>query len=389
MLPARKRALTVAGGGPAVGISVGFLKALQEFPEIKFDVWSLSCVGAWLSCIYHASPDRAKKLEYVTQTMEGFFRPDDVYDKFPAPTVFLPDVPELIAASLKYMVDPNSYQNLVVPSEIAAGYQHILDFFLSPSKWNRGDFNNMLLNGVFAPNPVARFLISMMYKSETPGLNKLWYGPEYSLLKSFDMGLLDLDDVPILYHNAYNVDLQQLELFSNKDPQYQKISTQTLCACSGLPYIISPVVINGCTYVEGATVDTVGFWHLLKNHPDLDEVWVSRILDRKQIRPHRNLVEALDNLIMMFAATTSQDDVKLFRFHLKEENARRRESGGKQIKLVELPVDPYTDYEWTHTNLHTSISDSYNACRPVLAKYMDDWESEVLAKGKKPAKVDV
>ena len=36
--------------------------------------------------------------------------------------------------------------------------------------------------------------------------------------------------------------------------------------------------IDGTTYVEGATVDTVGFWDLLQNHPDLDEVWVCRIL---------------------------------------------------------------------------------------------------------------
>jgi predicted acylesterase/phospholipase RssA len=242
---------------------------------------------------------------------------------------------------------------------------------------------------VFAPNPIARFLMSMIYKSETPSLNKLWYGPEYSLLKGFNMDLLDLDDVPILYHNAYNIDAQELELFSNKDPKYQKITTQTLCACSGLPYIIAPVKINGSTYVEGATVDTVGFWHLLQNHPDVDEVWVSRILDRKQIRPHHNLVEALDNLIMMFAATTSQDDVKLFKFHLRDENDRRRDQGKKPIRLVELPVDPFTDYEWTHTNLHNSISHSYNACRPMLEAYMDEWRREGEgAKKKKPAPAD-
>jgi predicted acylesterase/phospholipase RssA len=76
-----------------------------------------------------------------------------------------------------------------------------------------------------------------------------------------------------------------------------------------LPYILSPVVINGTTYVEGATIDTVGFKDLLKNHPDLDEIWVCRILDTHQIRPHHNLVEALNNLVMLFASTTSEDDV--------------------------------------------------------------------------------
>ena len=59
----KKRALTLAGGGPAVGIGLGVLQALEEFSQIKFDVWSLSCVGAWLGCLYHASPDRKSTSE--------------------------------------------------------------------------------------------------------------------------------------------------------------------------------------------------------------------------------------------------------------------------------------------------------------------------------------
>jgi len=35
MLPTRKRALTLAGGGPAVGISAGFLKALGELNRLR------------------------------------------------------------------------------------------------------------------------------------------------------------------------------------------------------------------------------------------------------------------------------------------------------------------------------------------------------------------
>jgi hypothetical protein len=93
----KKRALTLAGGDPAVGIGLGVLQALQKFREIEFDVWSLSCVGAWLGCLYHVSPKRddKEKLKYVESLMEGFFRADEVYDKFPCPTVFLPDIPEM------------------------------------------------------------------------------------------------------------------------------------------------------------------------------------------------------------------------------------------------------------------------------------------------------
>ena len=376
--PAKRRALTLAGGGPAVGIGLGVLQALQKFPEIKFDVWSLSCVGAWLGCLYHVSPKRTQeeKLKFVTSLMEGFFREDRVYDKFPCPTVFVPDIPEIISAYLCFMIDPTSYANLIVPSEIQKAYQDLLNYYLRPSRWSYGDFCHLMLNSILAPNPAARFLMSMIYKSDVPGQNKLWFGPSYNLLKAFDTELLEENDVPILYHNAYNVDLQKLQLFSNKNSDYPKITAQTLCACSGLPFILSPVTINGSTYVEGATIDTVGFWDLLENHPDLDEIWVCRILDTHQIRPHHNLVEALNNLVMLFAGTTSEDDVKLFRFHLEKLNESRAAEAAKtnskpnRIELFEFPVDYQTSYEWTHTNLRESAKASQASAEKTIREYL-------------------
>jgi predicted acylesterase/phospholipase RssA len=374
----QKRALTLAGGGPAVGIGLGALRALQEF-EIKFDVWSLSCVGAWLGCLYHVSPKPRRtdkdKLQYVEELMESFFREDDVYDKFPCPTVFLPDIPDTIAASLRFMVDPHSYENGIVTTEIQKGYRDLLDYYLTPSRWSYGDFCHLMLNAMLGPNPAVRFLMSLIYKSEIPGQNKLWFGHSYNLLKAFDMALLDEADVPILYHNAYDVDHEKLQLFSNKNGNYPKISAQTLCACSGLPFILSPVKINGTTYVEGATVDTVGFWHLLDNHPDLDEVWVCRILDNRQIRPHHNLVEALNNLVMLFAGTTSEDDVKLFKYHLamrNQTNAAKAARGAqpRRIELIEFPVDYLTNYEWNHSNLRASATKSHLTARKTIQDYL-------------------
>jgi predicted acylesterase/phospholipase RssA len=229
---------------------------------------------------------------------------------------------------------------------------------------------------MLAPNPAARFLMSMMYKSDVPGQNKLWFGPSYNLLKAFDMSLLEMDDVPTLYHNAFNIDAQKLQLFSNRDNKYPKITAQTLCACSGLPYILSPVNIDGQTYVEGATIDTVGFWDLLQNHPDLDEIWVCRILDTHQIHPHHNLVEALNNLVMLFASTTSEDDVKLFKFHLEKINTSRIAKAKKSnhdphlIELIEFPVDYHTDYTWTHSNLRESAKASYATAKKTIQHYL-------------------
>jgi predicted acylesterase/phospholipase RssA len=47
-----KRAITLGGGGPAAGLHIGVLDALAE-KGIEFDVWSLSCIGAWVGIVYN------------------------------------------------------------------------------------------------------------------------------------------------------------------------------------------------------------------------------------------------------------------------------------------------------------------------------------------------
>jgi predicted acylesterase/phospholipase RssA len=42
-----RRAIALGGGGPAAGLHIGVLEAFANAePEITFDVWSLSCIGA-------------------------------------------------------------------------------------------------------------------------------------------------------------------------------------------------------------------------------------------------------------------------------------------------------------------------------------------------------
>jgi len=47
-----KRAITLGGGGPAAGLQMGALMRLAE-AGITFDVWALSCIGAWVGIVYH------------------------------------------------------------------------------------------------------------------------------------------------------------------------------------------------------------------------------------------------------------------------------------------------------------------------------------------------
>ncbi|MEY9415278.1 putative acylesterase/phospholipase RssA [Bradyrhizobium japonicum] len=50
--PMVKRAIALGGGGPAAGLHIGVLEALAN-ADIEFDVWALSCIGAWVGIVYN------------------------------------------------------------------------------------------------------------------------------------------------------------------------------------------------------------------------------------------------------------------------------------------------------------------------------------------------
>lgn len=354
-----KRAICLAGGGPAVGLSIGALERLHREPDIRFDVWSLACIGAWAGIVWNQA-EPGKEVGTTVDFFRGIFRPDDVYDKFPIAAAFAPDFEGAAENALNFVLDSNSYRNLVIPEAIKQASDEIIAFARNPGQWSQANLNALILNQVLAVNPASRFLTSLMYKSATKGLSRIFY-PDSAFLEQIDFKALYRPGRPALYHNAYNLTDQRLELFSNKDAKYRPISAETLCACSALPYIEEPVTMDGKVYCEGATIDTVNFEDLLANHPDLDEVWVSRILDRKQIRRPENLYDALNNLVMLFAATTSEDDVKLFKYHLWET--------GSKVRVIEIPVAHNINYDWSWSNLDRSILDGRAAADLVLRSY--------------------
>jgi predicted acylesterase/phospholipase RssA len=355
-----KRAIALAGGGPAVGLSLGALKRLHEEPDIQFDVWSCACIGAWLG-VYWNQATPGQEFAQSKKFFEGIFRPDPWYAGYPMATVFAPDFQKYITSVLEFVTNPASYQYLVVPDMIQQAAEDLFKFSMQPQQWSQGNLNSLIYNSILAPNPLVRFMTSAMYLSPLNGLARIWY-PQSAFLDQINFAALAESGKPAIYHNAYNLTDQRLELFSNRQPElYLPITGQTLCACSALPYIEEPVEMNGKVYCEGATVDTVNFEDLLRNHPDLDEVWVSRILDRRQIHRPKNMLDALNNLVMLFAATTSEDDVKLFKFHIQET--------GANVRVVEIPVAANVDYNWTWSNLHRGIDDGYAAASATLLHY--------------------
>ncbi|HEX5507732.1 MAG TPA: patatin-like phospholipase family protein [Pseudolabrys sp.] len=374
-----KRAITLAGGGPAAGLHIGVLKKLNE-AGIKFDVWALSCIGAWVGLVYNQS-DPGKEVEQTYDFFRnGVFRDDVSYSRFPINAVFGADSVTNTRALAEFFLDPDSYKNLWLPDHMMAAAKDTLAFMQDRSRWNQGDFNRWVLNSVLAANPFVRYWASLMYLSKVSGLSRIHY-PDSTFMKAIKFDRLYEEDKPFIFHNAWNISQKRLDLFSNKPSfrsgtcSYGKITSASLCACSALPYVEETVEINGDTYCEGALVDTVNFKQLLEDHPDLDEVWVSRIVDSGQVRKPNNIADALANLCMLFAATVGEDDIKLFEYHVKEE-------GKWHGQIVEIKVSDKIDFEWTHANLDLGCRAGYQATDDRLKSYKPEKATKAKARKK-------
>jgi predicted acylesterase/phospholipase RssA len=384
--PMVKRAITLGGGGPAAGLHIGVLEALHAAnitPKITFDVWALSCIGAWVGIVYNQF-DKDKDEDRAEQTYQffknGVFRDDESYERFPINTVFGPDWRSTTKALSKFVTDSDNYKDFVWdPYRMMDSFQESMSLLFNRmkdgdeekkfEKLDEGDINGWILNHAMAPNPFVRYLTSMMYLSDVTGLSRINY-PNSAFMKSINFQRLFPSEKeknkPFIFHNAWNLDKRELALFSNRrtnDKGCQgAIDATTLCACSALPFIEETVKIGKDTYCEGALVDTVNFQSLIEKHPELDEIWVSRIVDSKQIRKPENLHDALANLCQLFAATVGEDDVKLFKYHLKEE---KRWKG----TVVEIHVPAHIDFKWNHSNLDHGRNLGRKAAEEAIAAY--------------------
>src|SRR3984885_2495296 len=243
-------------------------------------------------------------------------------------------------------------------------------------KLDEGDINGWILNQAMAPNPFVRYLTSLMYLSNVTGLSRINY-PNSAFMKSIKFERLfpeeNEDDKPFIFHNAWNLDKQKLALFSNRrtgEKAYQgAINASTLCACSALPFVEETVKIDGDTYCEGALVDTVNFQTLIENHGhEIDEIWVSRIVDSKQVRKPEDLHDALANLCQLFAATVGEDDVELFKYHVR---CPQFNVGGKPWAgtVVEIHVPGHINFKWNHSNLDASRELGKAAAKQAIEAY--------------------
>jgi predicted acylesterase/phospholipase RssA len=358
------RAITLAGGGPAAGLHIGALQALQK-ENIRFNVWALSCIGAWVGIVYNqwtnadgkwTHPDgswtdvkgnwidadgkwtpadggKDKAQRTLNFFRNNVFRDDRSYSRFPLNAVFAPDLGANASAILKFLTDPDSLKNLWLPEKFIEAFNQSVSFWSDRGNWQNindgifgkikeGNINYWTLNQVLAVHPLTRFLTSLLYLSPVDGLSRIYYN-DSSFLERIRIDNLkrtkDRNDL-FIYHNAWDLKRQRMQLFSNiEEDGYKDITTKSLCACSALPYIEETIEIDGTTYCEGALVDTVNFSDLLERHRDLREIWVSRIVDVSQAKAPHNIKDALGNLCMLFAGSLGDDDVKLFKYHARDE----------------------------------------------------------------------
>jgi predicted patatin/cPLA2 family phospholipase len=130
----------------------------------------------------------------------------------------------------------------------------------------------------------------------------------------------------MIYLNAFNLTQRKIDLFVNREdhPAYYPISLRVLKANSSILGYLENWEIDAHKYCEGAVADTVNFKNLVRNHPDLNEVWVINILDYKEIKPPKNQLEADLLAVELPFTTIAHDDIKLFAFHLRKPDWTKR-----------------------------------------------------------------
>ncbi|MDR6859830.1 patatin-like phospholipase family protein [Variovorax guangxiensis] len=375
MAEKKKRAITLAGGGPAAGLHIGALLELED-AKIDFDVWALSCIGAWVGIVYNTREGPNPARQTYDFFKKNVFRDDASYEWFPVNRAFSPEFATFWKAWATFPFDRGvKYMTLVQPREIVAAGVRSLAYFSDPWRWfNLSEFNYWLLNDVLAVHPMSRYFTSLMYLSHINGLSRIYY-PDSRFLAQIPIEKLK-DKKAEIYHNAWRLRDEgrgEMQIFHNRPEQYEnrqymRISDRSLCACSALPYVEETVRIKNeqddqeFEYCEGALVDTVNFKDLLHDHGELDEIWVSRIVDVSQVKAPRTLADGLANLAMLFAAEVGENDIKLFRQHRKSQISPKP-------RLVEIAIEPNTkvNFEWSHSNLETGVAEGRKAVKRLLA----------------------
>ena len=359
-----KRAIALSGGGPVVGIEIGALKAFEQ-EKIDFDVYSCACVGSWVGCLYNSLKPDADRLRQVEDFFKDeIFIADDVYQSFPINyKVFQRDYLGDSQKMMGKIFDADTYRYLFLPNKI---WEYAWKFVTNPPK-TTDEYYYYISEGM-ALNPFIRLSTELQYKVSKSGVAGLISSGDF-VNKFINFDNLFKSDKTV-YLNAYNLSQKQMELFVNRNghSRYSAMSADALMAGSSVLHYTENRTIAGKEdkYCEGAVINTVELDHLLDDHSDLDEIWVIKIADYKQITPPKNLIEAELLGVMLPFDTISDDDIVLFSQRLQEYNRKNN----KNVKLVNVLMKYGTlNYHWNHSNLNQGIAVGYQGTLNAINEF--------------------
>src|SRR6202022_1975518 len=138
--PMVKRAITLGGGGPAAGLHIGVLEALHAAditPKITFDVWALSCIGAWVGIIYNVAEGPNKADETYKFFKQHVFRDNESYECFPINSVFGTDWFSNTEIFMKFISDIKNYKAVLLPHKLIGAFVETMSMLSDPkNKWD-------------------------------------------------------------------------------------------------------------------------------------------------------------------------------------------------------------------------------------------------------------
>ena len=361
---ATRRAIALSGGGPAVGIEIGALKAFEE-KGIAFDIFSCACVGSWVGCLYNslpAGPDRLKKVEEFF--FDKIFIPDDIYESFPiCYKVFQMDYFGDAKKYLEKFLSPDTYRHLLLPERIAAYFKNLAT---NPPQ-STEEINYAISEGM-ALHPFFRFLCEMNYKVAKSGVAGLVNSSAF-VEQNINMETLFESDT-LVYLNAYNMTKASLERFINRrrHKEYPPICADALMAGSSVLEYTKNRTIGSCPdkYCEGAVINTVELGTLLEHDHknEIDEIWVVKIADYQEVKPPQNLIEASLTAVMLPFDTISDDDIEIFADQL------RHSTDNEKATLIKIHMNyGAVNYHWSHANLKEGIKTGYEGTLKAIEQY--------------------
>ncbi|MEN6374804.1 MAG: patatin-like phospholipase family protein [Smithella sp.] len=370
-----KKALALSGGGPAVGIEIGALKAFEE-KGIDFDIFSCACVGSWVGCLYNSLPAGSDRIKQVEDFFfEKIFIPDDIYESFPiCYKVFRVDYFGDMQKYLQKVMEPGTYRHLFLFERIAEYFQNMQSH---PPK-TVDEINYRISEGM-ALNPFYRFLCEMNYKVNKSGIAGLVNSSDFV---EANINLENLfNNEKLVYLNAYNMTKVKLERFVNRKNhgEYAPISADALMAGSSVLEYTENRTIGSSPdrYCEGAVINTVELNTLLEHdHKDeIDEIWVVKIADYQQAKPPQNLIEASLTAVMLPFDTISDDDVEIFSNYLRSGRSDNR------ARLVRINMNyGAVNYHWNHANLKEGIKTGFEGTVKAIEEYRQKTKLRIRAK---------